>query len=360
MILGVLPLAMLAIVAPKEGAMVPTLKPGQKAYFAEGRDERFARMNNPTNRAELFEIGSRQAPLHLVWEGPTNDVVYILTVVREGGRNESFSVSNRTDVYITNLELGCRYDWRVRCAGTVDTASSSFQTESAAPRFLRAEGVFNFRDFGGWPVNGGRRVRENLIFRSAGLRASSISKGEFFRKKVELGERRVTDSGIATLCDDFKIRTDIELRMPDETAGMNGSALGADVSWQCIPFVAYDAIGDKVLGREPFARIFRLLADRKNYPVLMQCSGGRDNTGTLAFLLNGLLGVSEDDLCRDWEASIFSDTSVNFKSDRIQRLLDYLRTLPGGTMRERIESYARGCGITEDEIAAFREIMIEN
>lgn len=353
-------LAALTIVSPKDGEIVPTMKPGQKAYFSGERAERFLRMNNPSDRARLFRMGSTQMPLRLAWNGPTNDVVYLLTVMREGGRDELFSVSNRADIYVTNLELGCLYTWSIRQAGTVEKTSSTFRTEPAAPRLLRAGGVCNFRDLGGWSIVGGGRVRENLIFRSAGLRSSSKNRGGFFRKRIELGERRVTDSGIETLRKDFGIRTDLELRTPDETAGMNGTLLGTNVNWQCISFAAYDFIDNDVRGREPFAKIFRIFTRRSNYPVLMHCSGGRDRTGTLAFLLNGLLGVPEDDLCRDWETSIFSDTGANFTSDRIQRLLDYLQKLPGNTMRERIESYARSCGITDGEIAAFREIMTEN
>ena len=89
----------------------------------------------------------------------------------------------------------------------------------------------------------------------------------------------------------------------------------------------------------------------------MHCAGGHDRTGTLAFLLNGLLGVEEDDLCRDWEASVFSDAGMKFSSDCIVRLLGYLKTMPGSTLQERIEAYVKGCGVTDAEIAAFRAIM---
>ena len=140
---------------------------------------------------------------------------------------------------------------------------------------------------------------------------------------------------------------------------METTLLGPDVQWVCVPFAAYDFVDNAVHGREPFAKIFSLFADGKNYPILMHCSGGRDRTGTLAFLLNGLLGVSEEDLCRDWEMSVFSGVGAQFRSDRIERLVAYLNKRPGRTLREKIESYARGCGITDEEIAAFRAIMLE-
>ena len=350
--------AILSIVAPKDGATVPTLRDGQKAYLEEKRSERFVRMGNPADRAKLFAIGSTQRPLKLEWSGGTN-AVYLLTVTPDGGQSDAFALTNRTTAYLTNLELGRTYRWSVRTAGAADGASASFTTEPDPPRFLRAGGVSNFRDLGGWRTADGRTVRANMIFRSAGLRASSKAKGGFLSRKIELGGRRVTEAGIATLRNEFRIRTDLELRTPQETAGMDGTVLGGDVNWRCIPFAAYDLIDNSVRGREPFAKVFEIFTRRENYPILMHCSGGRDRTGTLAFLLNGLLGVGEDDLCRDWEASVFSDQGMRFSSGNVERLLSYLNTMPGETLQARIEAYARGCGISEAEIAAFRAIMLQ-
>ena len=351
--------AALTIVAPKDGETVPTLRPGQKAYFAGARSERFVRMDNAAERKKIFRMGATQQPVRLEWSGGETNATYLLFVSREGGETQTFAVSNRTEVWLTNLELGQRFSWSVRQAGTTETAAAEFVTEATAPRLLRAEGVGNFRDLGGWRTTDGKTVRENLIFRSAGLRNSSRSSGGFLRRKVEVGERRVTDEGLSTLREDFKIKTDLELRTPQETAGMTGTLLGPGVRWENISFAAYGFIDNSIRGREPFAKIFRLFAKAENYPILMHCSGGRDRTGTLAFLLNGLLGVPEDDLCRDWEASIFSDTGMKFSSERIVQLIDYLKTMPGETMRERVEAYVRSCGVTAEEIAAFRAIMLK-
>ena len=357
MILHCLPLLSIALVAPKDGATVPTQREVQKAYFEGARAERVVRMDNAGDRARLFAAGSHQEPLMLEWTGETNRV-YTIEVARAGGATETFSVTNRTTAYLTNLELGARYVWKVSTEGE-EAAQASFATESLAPRFLRAAGVGNFRDLGGWRTSDGRRVRENLLFRSAGLRFSSQTSGGFLRRKVILGARRITPEGIETLRRDFAIKTDVELRTPQETAGMVGSVLGADVKWVNVSFAAYGFIGNMVRGREPFAKLFKVFADKANYPILLHCSGGRDRTGTLAFLLNGLLGVEEDDLCRDWEASIFADQGMGFSSARLEDLLTYLHALPGETLKDKIEGYARSCGVTDEEIARFREIMVE-
>ena len=54
--------------------------------------------------------------------------------------------------------------------------------------------------------------------------------------------------------------------------------------------------------------MFTYLSDASNYPIYTNCQGGADRTGTYAFLLNGLLGVSYDDLTRDFELTSFSGT----------------------------------------------------
>ncbi len=350
-------LATLAILAPKDGALVPTQRNGQKAYFSCERAERWHSMDTPDLRVQVSSVGATQRPLELAWSDDETNAVYELRVIREGGAPDVFAVTNRTTVYLTNLELGARYRWSV--SNGRDTAAASFVTENAAPRFLRADGVRNFRDIGGWRTADGQYVRQNRILRSAGLRSSARSEGNMlFATKVIPGAQRVTDAGLTTLRNEFKIKTDLELRTPQETAAMRTTLLGPDVTWVNESFAAYDFIDSPSRGKEPFARIFRLFTDEANYPILMHCSGGRDRTGTLAFLLNGLLGVAEDDLCRDWEATIFSDSGTKFTSDRIVRLLDYLKTYPGNALQSRIEAYARNCGVTDDEIAAFRRLML--
>ena len=349
-------IAALTILSPRDGAVVPTQKPAQKAFLSGSRAERALRMDTPADRAKLFAAGATQLPLRLEWSGESN-AVCSLKVVRDGGELESFVVTNRTTVYLTNLEVGARYHWSVFDGR--DTAAASFETEPDAPRFLRAEGVGNFRDLGGWATADGRRVRQGRVFRSAGLRSSSKAKGGLFATKVVLGPRRVTDAGLATLRDEFGIKTDLELRTPQETAGMGTTLLGPGVTWVNESFAAYDFIDSPSRGKGPFARIFRIFADGANYPILLHCSGGRDRTGTLAFLLNGLLGVSEDDLCRDWEATVFADAGAKFTSDRLARLLDYLKTYPGDTLQARIEVYAKSCGVTDAELASFRGLMLE-
>lgn len=350
--------AALAIVAPSDGGRVPVLFPVQKEYMALPTEKRFSMVNSSEERVKLLSGGQYQPPLRLEWEGPTNGIYRLEIGVSGSGRIQRFAITNRTHVYMTNLELAREYDWKV--SGRDGSAAGRFVTEDTPPRLIRVEGVRNFRDIGGWKGLGGRRVRQDMIFRSAGLRASAQKKsGSFISAKYEPGTQRVTEKGIRTLRE-IGIRTNLELRRPTETVCMHSSVIGSDVKWVCEQLVAYDFIDNHERGRVQFAKIFPLFLEKANYPVLFHCSGGRDRTGTLAFLLGALLGVGKDDLCRDWEATVFTEASVAFGSSRISSLVSYLESLGGGDVVAGAEKYADLCGITEEQIARFRELMLED
>ena len=303
-------------------------------------------------RDSVVAIGSCgaavQTPVRLAWtgagdgEGPAAET--LLVVKPEGGNRQVFSIPNAAEAYITNLELGRRYFWGVVAAGRGKGATSSFTTAFEPPRLLRVEGLANFRDLGGWLGQDGRRVRQNMLFRSAGLRAGAVN---------------ITDGGLEYMRSEFGIRTDMELRPRDETASMQGSLLGDDVAFVKVPFPAGDSIDDIVKGREPFMRIFRRLLSESSYPAIFHCADGCERTGTLALLLNGLLGVSEADLRRDWEVSSVALGVPGAGAECIDGLLAYLHSVGGEDIRECCEAFARGCGVSDAEIKAFRAIMLE-
>lgn len=348
--------AALAVLSPADGAKVELLSAPRRAYLDQSTEARFKQLGDPAVRARLAAGSPAQELVRLAWTGAADSVVTLS--IDDGVTNQVFVLTNQTEALITNLDLARTYRWRVLSGG--ESAGASFTTDSHPPRLLTAGGVYNMRDLGGWTGLNGRRVKTGKIFRSAGFRSSAQQKGgNMFAPTFAPGPQRITADGIATLRDEFHIKTDLELRNDQEAACFGGSILGDGVRWVRVPFGAYEYVGNLDRGREPFGEIFREFLDVRNYPIVFHCSGGRDRSGSLAFLLNGLLGVSEDDLCRDWEATAFEETALSFRPDRIRRLTDYLATRHGATFTDRLVSYAHSCGITDAEIARFREIMLE-
>lgn len=211
---------------------------------------------------------------------------------------------------------------------------------NGVPRWYDGMGVGNMRDLGGWSGLGGRKVRTGVIYRSAHL--STVKDKCAFQEK-------------------YGIKVDLDLREPKALSAQRGcSPLGPSVRLVNLSAPTYQHFG-KPKNRAYFARVFRTILQDRNRPLLFHCHKGADRTGSIAFLLNGLLGVRVEDLVLDWEVTAFYNPNLKFAdAERIDKLVEMVRDEPGGTWTDKFVSYARSCGILKAEIAHFRNIMLED
>ena len=226
------------------------------------------------------------------------------------------------------------------------------EPQQCLPRWIFIPDVPNMRDMGGWPVAGGRRVRMGMIYRSSAFDRKL--------KWYDFGFRpHASAASVDFITKNLGVRTDLDLRSAKETEGMSQSPLGPSVQWINIPAAAYGAI-DSPEGRSAFASVFRVLLNVDNYPVVLHCQFGRDRAGTVAFLLNGLLGVPTEKLADDWELS-----TVWFETGRYTRercagaIVAAMNHYAGGTFAEKVVSYVESLGFTRAEIDRFVELMTE-
>lgn len=271
-----------------------------------------------------------------------------------------------------NLEIGTEYFWRVSSEGKMSEVGV-FRTEGRAPRWIRLEGrTKNVRDLGGWKTSDGKRVRQGLAFRGEGLNDDSET-GE------TPGRNRLFVEDVRFMKGVLGIKTDLDLRAPKALAGMSASPLGGGVSLVAHSSPSYRTIFLEE-GKKVMAENFRIFCDRKNYPIYFHCIHGADRTGALAYVLNGTLGVSRNDLELDWESTFYPGIpgyclkkADGGKYDRLEdgtkvvwndaRFFDEGFRRYGddsSTWNERIVLYLRSCGITDEEIRRFREIMLES
>ena len=87
----------------------------------------------------------------------------------------------------------------------------------------------------------------------------------------------------------------------------------------------------------------------------MHCTYGRDRTGTICCLLEALLGVSEEDLWREYQLSALDEKYLDSSFDRFMVALD---NLEGDTLQQKTENYLLSIGVTAEEIASIREIFL--
>ena len=277
-------------------------------------------------------------PITFKWAWKGNDVApsqYTLSLSENadmtGARNY---VTNGTSWDIYNLKVNTDYYWTVSAndarGNRITSKVGTMSTENKAPRNLLISGLPNARDIGGWNTLDGKQVKQGYLYRS--FRLSYISNDSL--KQV------ITSDGINTMRNDLGIKSEIDLRkdseMPIET--YTESVLGSDVNYFRTPMEYGNYL---VNNKEIIQDIFEILSDSNNYPIVYHCSAGADRTGVITYLINGLLGVSKEDLLKDYLITNFAKTDGTFRTidgiaNNYVKILDEYR---GNTLSEKIYNY---------------------
>ena len=148
---------------------------------------------------------------------------------------------------VCNFLAGKNIYWRVKGTNEAGKPFASpvgvFKTEDLLPRQITLPGVDNVRDVGGWKTADGRRMRQGIIFRSAGFNLDSPDWQWDEKKRIDpmksrIGETIVKPEGIDYLVNKVGIKTELDLRWDGEVAVMKESPLGPKVKW--IHISSYD------------------------------------------------------------------------------------------------------------------------
>jgi protein tyrosine/serine phosphatase len=216
-----------------------------------------------------------------------------------------------------------------------------------AERVLPLSGVHNFRDYGGYAVEGGGRLRGGMLWRSAQHEAA-------------------TDEDLAAI-DGLGLDTIIDLRGDDErevhpcrrsgnfagrvlfaggvTAGLaphlQAAAAGGAIDFETARARMIDTYAGMPYRPALVATLRLYLAALAEYdtPSLVHCVAGKDRTGFAVAIVHRLLGVHEDDLIQD-----------------------YLLTNTAGRIEERIAQGAQhirarhGAAISDDAVRALMSV----
>ena len=394
------------ITSPQEGETVSQLWPEVIKFLEMPREARKVNALNLT-KEQKREFGKVRGakPVEFIWQGDTN-AVYTLTVKRlpDGKVFHSATVTGCTASVKGRLEIARKWEWTV--SDGKESASGTFLTEDRAPRIISLEGVHNARDIGGRIGLNGRRIKQGLVLRTGGLNynanytyytydeilalhkegklatagvGKSRGLGAEYEAKLKRGkgldksrlrlikcapdkpgDERLTPADKDFLLGFIGIKSDLDFRSDWECFGMTGSPLGEDVTWY--HYCCVSGYGGFVspTGRASAALAFSLFVDKKNYPIDFHCIGGTDRTGTFAYLLEGLLGVDEEDLIRDYEMSFIGGGGVDKRHyGWLETLIKAVRALPGDTLADKLEGYFLSLGYTKEQIEFVREFLLE-
>lgn len=173
------------------------------------------------------------------------------------------------------------------------------------------------------------------------------------------GRNRLTVATRGYMLNTLGMKSDIDLRSDGECFGMRGSPMGPTVTWHHISSSSYAGMQEEG-GRAAFKKVFRIFLDPTQYPIDFHCIAGQDRTGAVAFILNALLGVSEEELYLDWESTGFWNPDTWFSHKNLfDNLVKGFDRWPGETIHARVEAYVKSLGFTDADIASLRELLLE-
>lgn len=217
-----------------------------------------------------------------------------------------------------------------------------------ALRWIRTRGnsaeAWNARDLGGWACDGGT-VKYGLLIRGGRISAAdrAVLVGQLgVQHEIDLRGKEGRDPSDGDVATESPLGSDLWFTIADKAASY---ALTPVETWQLYLRCVIDA----VTHREP---------------VYFHCTAGADRTGTLACVLEGLLGMSQSDIDKDYELTTFysgsgTDALARRRNESDwKRLINAINAVSGDTFRDKCMHFAVGtCGMSMADINAYRVAM---
>ena len=291
-------------------------------------------------------------------------------------------VTKDTSINVKNLFASTKYYWKV----ATDNEESEVRTFVTVDyvRWISARPLYNVRDNGGFLTDSGKRVKQGLVYRG----------GEITIKTWGPHLLTMTEESKKVFRDDMGMVGGIEIDLRGTgdvgdnypaTKGYCGFSEDNDIAYEMLAIKSYNETFSKdgtgatnpTKARATVAAIFEHLKEADQKPIYYHCYGGADRTGTLAFLLNGLLGVSYSDLVIDFELTSYS--SINnehirshlrdHQYDHWRNLINFVKTDTtngykydeGVPLKDNIYSLLNiGCNVPTETLDTIRDIMLED
>ncbi len=279
---------------------------------------------------------SRPMPITFSWNDTNSTGTlyrYLLTVSENSDLSNPLvyaTADNSIDIY--NFKIGTDYYWNVTAIysdGIVVSDVDKFSTEATGPRNLYISGTTNARDLGGWTING-KQTNQGVIFRSSQI-------------------DYITVEGRNTLINELGVKTEIDIRESKEAV----NTLPDDLNYNAFHTKSHIFKDSK----ETIKKFFGVLGNKANYPIIFHCKIGTDRTGMMGFLLNALLGASEEQLYTDYLYSNFGYIAGARDREVIDGYLEVINAAEGETFAEKTYNYLVNLGVNSEHMDTFIEMM---
>ena len=212
-------------------------------------------------------------------------------------KNEPFSLANISDgkiTYITNDNITRKY--------FLLSFNDHFYKKISS-RSVTMDNVQNFRDMGGYQTKDQKNIRWGKLFRSGEL--SSLNEWDALRLnnleiKTIIDFRTLHETEKAPIrYPKAKIIT-APISLGDTNLFFEKIREGRLRKGDALIFMQDTYIGFVKQQGKQFAKALRILLDENNYPVLFNCSLGKDRTGFFAALVLLALDVPESVITQDY------------------------------------------------------------
>ncbi|MDR3219522.1 MAG: tyrosine-protein phosphatase [Dysgonamonadaceae bacterium] len=181
-----------------------------------------------------------------------------------------------------------------------------------AERVVPMQFLYNFRDLGGYYTLEDRQTRWGKLYRSSSLAQAGLYD---LRKLDNLGVKTVID-----------FRTEKE-RFDEPSEYANGQLVNLPLRCKSQIFFLHKILskemrkGDVMIGLQDamasllednadyFIEMFNILLDENNYPVVMNCSMGKDRSGIASALILAALNIDRESIFNDF---LLSNSLINY------------------------------------------------
>jgi len=190
------------------------------------------------------------------------------------------------------------------------------QIADSSVREVKLQGAVNFRDLGGYKTKEGKTVKMGLLYRSAALNT-------------------LTDADLAKVASlhikyDFDFRGPFEVKTAPDKIPAGTTRISLPAGSENVGDSNYMKNMARYMKSDSFLVSFytvltpfkdrytplfdSLIANKTASPILFHCTAGKDRTGIAAALLLYALGVNEETIFNDYEATNYYRRNENAKT----------------------------------------------